>query len=185
MCSDKLQTSCEYDVCVASEGDALVIWQNVIALFHDEVAMVCDIEDVGALFNETNTVAVTMEPTFEPTPFPTKLDRSALVTMMCDDILTTHISQDAGASWQYHSTNTHWPTPIIVELDRVSGTTMVQVDCYNHAGPGGFISTVQFNGNEYSTTSPLRDGFWEIINATNDVVDPLFYQVMCTVLFRP
>lgn len=144
--------------------------------------MVCEIEDVGTLFDSELTVAVTKEPSSEPTPFPTKLSRTALVTMMCDDILTTHTSADGGASWQYHSTNTHWPTPIVVQLDDVDKDTMLQLNCYNHGGPGGFIGSVQFNGNELSTTNPLRDGFWEIINATNDVVEPLLYQVapQCT-----
>ena len=142
--------------------------------------MVCEIEDVGSLFGAENVVAVTMSPTAEPTAVPTEEDRTALVTMQCDDILTTHISEDGGASWRYHSTNTRWYIPVIVELDEVTKDTMVLADCHNaDDGPGGFIATVLHQEAEYNTTDPLRNGIWEIANATNDFVYPLLYHVLC------
>ena len=176
--SDKLQSSCEYDVCVGAEGDTDAIARNIDELFYAELDMVCDIDGVGFMFGENNTVAVTSSPTSEPTTMPTEVDRSALITMMCDDVLTTHISEDAGSSWTYYSTNTQWSSPVIVELEEVTEDTMIFVDCYNaNDGPGGFIATVMHQDEEYVTTNPLRDGFWEIINATNDVTSPLIYQV--------
>ncbi len=147
-------------------------------LFSGSVDMVCDIDDVDELFGAENVVAVTTSPTAEPTALPTEEDRSALVTMQCDDVLTAYISEDGGASWRLHSTNTRWYIPVIVELDEATEDTMVFADCHNSDdGAGGFIATVLRQEAEYSTTNPLRDGFWEIVNATNDVVAPLLYQV--------
>ena len=176
--TDKLQSSCEYDVCVAAEGDTSSIAKCIDELFYAELDMVCAITDVGSLFGENQTVAVTSSPTAEPTTVPTEEDQSALMTMMCDDVGKVFISEDGGMSWSHHSTNTHWNIPIIVELDEVTEDTLIYVDCYNDDdGPGGFVATVLHQEEEYSTTSPLRSGFWEIFNATNNVIYPLLYQV--------
>ena len=65
--TDKLQESCNYDACVAAHGDKALIMPNVEMLFNDEVNMVCVIDNIGAIFSENNTVAVTAVPTPSPT----------------------------------------------------------------------------------------------------------------------
>lgn len=55
---------------MAAHGDVTEIWENVEKLFIDEVGMVCDIDDIGALFSENNTVAVTAAPSVSPTRAP-------------------------------------------------------------------------------------------------------------------
>ena len=101
---------------------------------------------------------------------------SANMTFHCDNGATTYVSQDNKESWVHvGGETTNWGTPFTYQFTDVSARTVVHVQCRDWGSVGGFIATIWFNGQSYSTTEPLSDGLWELINSTDGVTSPLIY----------
>merc|ERR1719474_265029 len=89
--------------------------------------------------------------------------------------LTTHsdnkgvhsISNDGGASWTDIGTEGNWPTAFSYDLTGVSANTKIRVSVSDVGVIGGFIATVLFDGEQYSTTNPLQDGHWKLVSASD------------------
>ena len=127
---------------------------------------------------ETSLLPTTIPSTF-PTTQPTYDVATAFLTFHCDNAATVDISHDNKASWiNVENTNTNewepWGTPFMFEMN-VSMSTVLHVSCRDAGSVGGFIATLQYNGQNYSTIEPLNESVWELINSTDNVTSPLVY----------
>ena len=57
----------------------------------------------------------------------------------------------------------HWPTAWDQTITDVVSTTRLKFECIDYGGWGGFIATVHYGGQQYSTTTPLSTSRYEII----------------------
>jgi len=92
---------------------------------------------------------------------------TATLTTHSDDQGVHSISNDGGASWTAIGTESSWSTAFSYDLTGVSRDTKIRVSVSDGGGIGGFIATVLFDGEQYSTTNPLQDGHWKLVSASD------------------
>jgi len=95
--------------------------------------------------------------------------QTASVASHCDGDATYSLSQDGGntfgATSSFSKESFGKENGFAVNIDDVSASTVVQIVCQQRMtdyswGEGGFISTVHYNEQSFSTTNPLQDGNW-------------------------
>ena len=117
----------------------------------------------------------TMDPTSSPSVQPTPLaPKSAKLSLHCDNVGTTYISYD-GNTFSNVGSVYAWTEVFEVDLTDVTEDTVIRHSCYDNGVVGAFIATIDYNGKNYSTTNPLSDGYWEIMNSSDGVTSPLVY----------
>lgn len=148
--------------------------------------MHCDYWD-GAEVVDVTTSTTTMPPIFstetiksmDTTVGPESKDGplTATLTTHSDNIGVHYISNDGGASssWTEIGTESYWPTAFSYHLTDVSADTKIRVSVTDEGVVGGFIATVSFDGKQYSTTNPLRDGHWRLVSASDGDTSSLVY----------
>lgn len=91
--------------------------------------------------------------------------KSATVTLSCDDTGDSYYSMDGGTSWTIvGNSGTNWRTSYTFTVDDVTSETVILHDCTDSFFGGGFIATVDYSGTTYSTTNPLSSGYWESLS---------------------
>eukprot|EP01084_Bolivina_argentea_P042164 77779_1 len=91
----------------------------------------------------------------------------------CDNTATLYVSYNAGGIFENVVTTGSWDKEGLKEvIPCVTSTTILRVTCTDTSGPvGGFIATVWYDGQQYSTTEPLSAGNWRLINADSGTID--------------
>ena len=136
--------------------------------------------DMTQNYTDIPTAEPTASPTTEPTsPSPTvsKTTNSTTASLAfhCDNVGTVYLSHDGKESWSNVGSISHWPTPFMYEVTNISTDTVLRVSCLGTGSNEGFIATMQYGLRNYSTTNPLNDSFWRLINSTDGVTSPLVY----------
>jgi len=96
---------------------------------------------------------------------------TATMSMICDNAGRTFVSQDGGETFSLRSkvSNQNY------EVTDVSVDTVVKVTCRDTGVIGGFVATMSFDGQSYSTTNPVTDSLWQLTDSDDGVTDPLVY----------
>lgn len=100
---------------------------------------------------------------------------NASLTLHCDDVATISVSHDSGDSWTDVGQSTQWSIPFMYNVTNVSARTVIHVNCTDAGVHAGFIATIQYNNQNYSTINPLADSVWDLLYSTDNVISPLVY----------
>ena len=114
----------------------------------------------------------TIDPTAEPTHHPSK---KAELTLHCDNAAIIYLSHDGKASWTNVGNTTAWFRAFNYEVTSISADTVVHVSCRDTGMVAGLIATMHYNGQNYSTTEPLSESVWDLVNSTDGVTSPFVY----------
>jgi len=101
--------------------------------------------------------------------------KTATLTTHSDNIGYHYISQDGGGSWTSIGTETNRMNSFSYSLSEITINTMIKVKVVDEGVVGAFIGTVLYDGQQYSTSSPLSAGHWELIGSSDGVTSPLVY----------
>ena len=101
---------------------------------------------------------------------------NASLALHCDDVVNVSASHYGRRSWSNIYYNTGWTIPFTYQVTNVSTSTLIHVVCEDIGGYGRFIATIHYNGQNYSTTNPLGESLWNLINSTDNVTSPLIYR---------
>eukprot|EP01083_Nonionella_stella_P304655 1059593_1 len=107
---------------------------------------------------------------------PTAATIDATVSVNMDNSGTISLATD-GVSFIQIGTVVDWhdtKTVVIQEVD-ITPSTIIQFECVDWGGIGGFIGNLNYNNNDYYTTDPLANSQFEIISSSDDVTSPLVY----------
>ena len=119
--------------------------------------------------------APSSSPSAAPTDSTVHSSTKADLTLYCDDQATVYLSHNGKGSWTNVGRNGFWTTPFMYEVTNISSDTVLRVSCQDLMGPGALIATMQYNGQNYSTTEPLNESFWDLINSTDGITSRLVY----------
>ena len=132
------------------------------------------------------TYPVTDDPTMDPTAMPTANPTlaptmkptisSASITLHCDNSGTLFLSQDGGDTFVNKGDTTQWETAYSWTITNVTDSTLVQFSCSDAGMVGGFIATIHYEDEMYSTTNPIEDGYWTVVSSDDGVIEPLVYR---------
>ena len=92
---------------------------------------------------------------------------AATLTTQCDDEGKHYVSNDRGSSWTHIGTSDTWYTADSYDLDGISENTKIRVNVRDKGVIGGFIATVSYDGETYSTTNPLWAQYWQLVSASD------------------
>ena len=85
--------------------------------------------------------------------------QSAKIVAYCDNVLYVHTNQGT-SKYTYRGTSTDWKTPFELEVyaDTLTG---IRFECRDQGYIGGFIATVTYKGQTYSTKPNSKFGILE------------------------
>jgi len=101
---------------------------------------------------------------------------AATLTTHSDDVGTHSISNDGGASWTDIGTEGNWQTAFSYDLTRVSADTKIRVSVSDGGVIGGFIATILYNGQQYSTSNPLGNSHWKLVSASDGDTSLVYHE---------
>ena len=97
------------------------------------------------------------------------------VTLHCDNEGVLALSTDGGLSFTDVASETNWPTPLSYTVSDATSNTILKLTCKDLHVVGGFIATVNYDSDTYSTTNPIDDGNWNLISSDDGITEPLVY----------
>ena len=110
------------------------------------------------------------EPTSRQSDSDTETDTvtvSATLTVYCNDNGLSFVSRNGGATWTSLTSS---------EIDRVDADTVIRHSCKATEEIGGFLATLEFEGESYSTTDPLDAGYWSLISSSDGDEDLVYFE---------
>eukprot|EP01084_Bolivina_argentea_P133378 235385_1 len=103
---------------------------------------------------------------------------SASVALHTDNEVKVYVSRDGGDEWTGPIAESYdWRYTLKFTVDDVTLDTRFRFNCtdiHTHS-VGGFIASLTFNGETYSTTNPIEDSNYILVHASDGVYEPLVY----------
>lgn len=98
--------------------------------------------------------------------------------MNCDDEAWVYLSRNEGQNFTEVGYVKNWGKTLEIDMNNCDEDTVVRVVCTDHGGIGGFIASMEFpiGKEKYSTTDPLTDGDWRLIDSSDGIMLGLVYR---------
>lgn len=100
------------------------------------------------------------------------LSSCASISSHCDDNGVLSVSTDGGSSWTVSGTSIAHKDVLQRNISNITSSTVLRFECEDTGFIGGFISTVEYDGVQYSTTKPINESNWQLTNASSGVIFP-------------
>ncbi len=100
---------------------------------------------------------------------------AATLNLRCDNSGTADLSVDNGTTWTEELSFTDWGITMTLEIPNPDTSTVVRCNCIDKGSVGGFMSTIQHAGSNYSTSNPLDAQNWELVSSSDGITTPLVY----------
>merc|ERR1719242_2363969 len=138
----------------------------------DETEM--EFEDGEDIFNEMATTDEGLPPPPQnpnppnpPLTPPPVAGPSASLAAFCNNDGRAYLSRNGGTTWTVMASN---------DIENVDGNTVIRYRCTAMDETGWFLATMKVEGESYSTTEPLEDGYWSLVMSSDDDLDLIYLE---------
>eukprot|EP01083_Nonionella_stella_P109690 320087_1 len=105
------------------------------------------------------------------------LHGSAIVSVNIDNSGTISVAND-GASFRPIGSTNNWQKQLtmVIPAGDITPSTIIQFECKDAGGIGGFIANVKYNNIDYYTTKPIHASLFTLISSSDGATSPLVYK---------